>query len=181
VKSRAKRTAVSVIGQISSNGQSKLTGVAKPTSDQLAAWRQLQWANALIMSRFRRDLAEFDLTIEEFDVLVHLAWAPGSGLPLRELTASMVLGDALSRSGLTRMLDRMENDGLIRRELNRRDRRRFDVALTQKGRARFEQVWPPHQEGIQHYFVDPLANRDLEALSRVLGKLIQANEAAVLA
>jgi DNA-binding MarR family transcriptional regulator len=154
--------------------------VTKPTSDQLAAWRRLQWANALIMSRFRRDLAEFDLTIEEFDVLVHLAWA-GGALPLKELTASMVLGNTLSRSGLTRMLDRMENGGLIRRELNRTDRRRFDVALTAKGRARFEQVWPPHEEGIQHYFVDPLAKRDVDALSRVLGKLIQANEAAIQA
>ena len=110
--------------------------MTKPTSDQLAAWRQLQWANALIMSRFRRDLAEFDVTIEEFDVLVHLAWASGGALPLQELTTSMVLGNALSRSGLTRMLDRMENDGLIRRELNRTDRRRFDVALTEKGRVR---------------------------------------------
>jgi len=155
--------------------------VTKPTANQLAAWRQLQWANALIMSRFRRDLAEFDLTIEEFDVLVHLAWASGGGLPLRELTASMVLGVALSRSGLTRLLDRMENDGLIRRELNTNDRRRFDVALTQKGRARFEQVWPPHEKGIQNYFVDPLAKRDLDALSRALSKLIQVNEAAVLA
>jgi DNA-binding MarR family transcriptional regulator len=155
--------------------------VTKPTSDQLAAWRQLQWANALIMSRFRRDLAEFDLTIEEFDVLVHLAWASEGGLPLRELTAAMLLGAALSRSGLTRLLDRMENDGLIRRELNRTDRRRFDVALTQKGRARFGQVWPPHEEGIQSYFVDPLAKRDLDALSRVLSKLIQANEPAVVA
>jgi DNA-binding MarR family transcriptional regulator len=150
-----------------------------PTSDQLAAWRRLQWANALIMSRFRRDLAEFDLTIEEFDVLVHLAWASGGRLPLRELTAAMLLGDALSRSGLTRMLDRMENDGLVRRKLNKSDRRRFDVALTQQGRARFEQVWPPHEEGIQRYFVDPLTKRDLDALTRVLGKLIQVNEAAV--
>jgi DNA-binding MarR family transcriptional regulator len=155
--------------------------VTKPTADQLAAWRQLQWANALIMSRFRRDLAEFDLTIEEFDVLVHLAWASGGDLPLRELTASMVLGVALSRSGLTRLLDRMENDGLIRRELNRTDRRRFDVVLTLKGRARFEQVWPPHEQGIQNYFVDPLAKRDLDALSRALSKLIQVNEAAVMA
>ena len=155
--------------------------MTKPTADQIAAWRQLQWANALIMSRFRRDLAEFDLTIEEFDVLVHLAWASGGGLPLRELTGSMLLGNTLSRSGLTRMLDRMENDGLIRRELNRTDRRRFDVALTQKGRARFERVWPPHEEGIQQYFVDPLAKRDLDALRRVLGKLIQVNEAAIQA
>jgi DNA-binding MarR family transcriptional regulator len=153
--------------------------VTKPTSDQLAAWRQLQWANALIMSRFRRDLAQFDVTIEEFDVLVHLAWAPDGRLPLQELTASMVLGDALSRSGITRMLDRMEHDGLIRRELNASDRRRFDVTLTRQGRAQFEQLWPPHEDGIQHYFVDPLTARDLDALRRILGKLIHVNEDAI--
>jgi DNA-binding MarR family transcriptional regulator len=168
-----------VTSQISSNAQSTLIDVTKPTSDQLGVWRRLQWANALIMSRFRRDLAEFDLTIEEFDVLVHLAWASGGDLPLQELTASMVLGDAVSRSGLTRILDRMESDGLIRRELNRKDRRRFDVTLTRKGRALFEQVWPPHEEGIQHYFVDPLAKRELDALSRIFDKLIQVNEAAI--
>jgi DNA-binding PadR family transcriptional regulator len=102
--------------------------------------------------------------------------APDGRLALQDLTASMVLGDALSRSGLTRMLDRMENDGLIRRKLNRRDRRRFDVALTRQGRARFEQVWPPHEDGIHHYFVEPLTAGDLNALRRILGKLIHVND-----
>ena len=156
-----------------------LTSMAKPTSAQLAVWRQLQWATALIMGRFRRDLAEAGLTIEEFDVLVHLAWASEGALPLKELTASMVLGDALSRSGLTRMLDRMDNDGLIRRELNKDDRRRFDVSLTRKGRRRFEEAWPPHEDGIGRYFVDPLTQPDIAELGRILGKLIQANETAI--
>ncbi|MGO8870471.1 MAG: MarR family winged helix-turn-helix transcriptional regulator [Acidimicrobiales bacterium] len=145
----------------------------------LAVWRQLQWANALIMGRFRRDLAKEDLTIEEFDVLVHLAWAPAGTLPLKELTASMVVGNALSRSGLTRILDRMEHDGFIRRELNGRDRRRFDVALTRKGRLRFEVIWPPHEVGIRRYFVDRLPERDIDELGRILGQLIQVNEGAI--
>jgi len=153
--------------------------VATPTSSQLAVWRQLQWATALIMKRFRRDLAAAGLAIEEFDVLVHLAWASSGTLPLQDLTASMVLADALSRSGLTRMLDRMERDGLIRRNLNNRDRRRFDVALTAKGRRRFEEVWPRHEEGIGHYFVDPLAPRDIDELGRILGHLIRANETGI--
>ena len=152
--------------------------MARPSSKQLAVWRQLQWATALIMGRFRRDLADVGLTIEEFDVLVHLAWAPPGALPLQELTASMVLGNALSRSGLTRMLDRMEHDGLIRRRVSRHDRRRFDVALTRKGRQRFEQVWPDHEEGIGRYFVDPLTQPDIDELGRILAKLIQSNEAA---
>jgi DNA-binding MarR family transcriptional regulator len=128
------------------------------------------------MGRFRRDLADHRLTLEEFDVLVHLAWAPKATLPLQELTASMVLGDALSRSGLTRILDRMEKAGLLRRKLNSQDRRRFDVSLSSKGREKFENVWPGHEEGIGRYFVDPLTDADIEQLSRVLAKLIEANE-----
>jgi DNA-binding MarR family transcriptional regulator len=153
--------------------------MTQPSSKQLAVWRQLQWATALIMGRFRRDLADAGLAIEEFDVLVHLAWASDGALPLQELAASMVLGDALSRSGLTRMLDRMENDGLLRRKLNTHDRRRFDVTLTRKGRQRFEQVWPGHEEGIGRYFVGPLTQPDIDELGRILAKLIKTNEGAI--
>src|SRR5512146_874436 len=105
-----------------------------PTDDQFAVWKQLQWATALIMGRFRRDLAGSGLSLEEFDVLVHLAWVPSGTLPLHELTASMVIADALSRSGITRLLDRMEGDGLITRTVSKADRRRFDVSLTPHGR-----------------------------------------------
>ena len=72
--------------------------------DQLAVWKQLQWATALIMARFRRDLAGSGLSLEEFDVLVHLAWAPSQTLALHELAASMVVADALSRSELIYLL-----------------------------------------------------------------------------
>jgi DNA-binding MarR family transcriptional regulator len=140
--------------------------------DRLAAWRDLQWANALIMAQFRRDLSGRDLTIEEFDVLIHLAAGP---LPLQELVASMVLGQNLSRSGLTRLLDRMESAGLVRRRLSRTDRRRFDVSLTPKGRARFEAIWPEHEEGIRQYFSEPLSDSDVISLRSVLAKLISAN------
>jgi DNA-binding MarR family transcriptional regulator len=149
------------------------------TSEELAAWRALQWATSLIMSRFRLDLAEQGLSIVEFDVLVHLAWAPEGTLPLQDLTASMVTGDALSRSGLTRVLDRMERDGLVRRKSSPSDRRRFDVVLTAKGRRRFDGVWPDHQDGIRRYFVGPLAPGDVGVITRVLGGLIAANEQAL--
>jgi len=147
-----------------------------PTQDQLAAWRQLQWATALITSRFRRDLAGAGLSLEQFDVLIHLAWAPSGTLPLHELTASMVVADALSRSGVTRLLDRMERDQLITRTVSTTDRRRFDVTLTPPGRARFEHAWPAHADGIGRYFVQPLAPRDIGELARILDSLIQANQ-----
>lgn len=131
------------------------------------------------MSRFAHDLAEQDLTLEEFDVLVHLAWARDGVLPLRELVASMVSGCQLSRSGLTRLLDRMERDGLVERSLSREDRRQFDVAITNQGREVFDRVWPGHVDGIGRYFSEPLSDQDVTTLRRILLKLIRANEAPV--
>jgi DNA-binding MarR family transcriptional regulator len=147
-----------------------------PTEDELAVWKQLHWTSALITGRFRRDLIETGLSLEQFDVLVHLAWAPSGTLPLHELTASMVVADALSRSGITRLLDRMERDGFITRTVSTTDRRRFDVSLTPSGQQRFEQAWPEHADGIGRYFVEPLTPGDISELARILDRLIQANE-----
>jgi DNA-binding MarR family transcriptional regulator len=128
------------------------------------------------MSRFAHDLTEQDLTLEEFDVLVHLAWTQEGVLPLRQLVASMVMGYQLSRSGLTRLLDRMERGGLVERSLSREDRRQFDVAISSRGREVFARVWPNHVDGLQRYFSEPLTDRDVTTLRRVLAKLIKANE-----
>lgn len=87
----------------------------------------------------------------------------------------MVSGYQLSRSGLTRLLDRMERDDLIERTLSREDRRQFDVALSRQGREVFDRVWPGHSEGIQRYFSTPLTDHDVTVLKRVLAKLIKTN------
>ena len=144
----------------------------------MATWRDLQWATSLIMGRFANDLAEHDLSLAEFDVLVHLAWARDGVMPLRQLVGSMVTGYQLSRSGLTRLLDRMDRDGLVERTLSREDRRQFDVTITDQGRAIFDRVWPGHTEGIRRYFSEPLSGNDVAALKKVLAKLIDANEGA---
>jgi DNA-binding MarR family transcriptional regulator len=144
--------------------------------ERLAAWRDMQWATSLIMCRFGHDLGEQELTLEEFDVLVHLAWAPNGVMALRRLVGSMVLGYRLSRSGLTRVLDRMERKGLIERSLSRDDRRQFDVTLSTAGRVVFDRVWAGHLKGLQQYFSGPLTDDDVRAMRPVLAKLIQANE-----
>src|SRR6201988_3203192 len=146
------------------------------TDDQLAAWKQLQWATALITSQFRRDLAAAGLSLDQFDVLVPRAGAPAGTLPLHELTASMVVADALSRSGITRLLDRMERDGLITRTVSTTDRRRFDLPPPPPGPLRFDQAWPAHADGIGRYFAQPLAPCDIGELARILDSLIQANQ-----
>jgi DNA-binding MarR family transcriptional regulator len=129
-----------------------------------------------ITNRFRRDLAGIGLSLEQFDVLIHLAGTPSGTLPLHELTASMVIGEALSRSGITRLLDRMERDGLITRTTSATDRRRFDVSLTPHGRQRFGQIWPAHADAIERYFAQHLTPGDVTELARILDALIQANQ-----
>ena len=112
--------------------------------------------------------------------MVHLAWARGGVLPLRALVASLVSGYQLSRSGLTRLLDRMELGGLVERSLSRKDRRQFDVTITdQRQRGLRPACGPATSEGIQRYFSAPLTDHDVTALKRVLAKLIHANEGAV--
>jgi len=149
--------------------------VSELPSNRVAAWRAFLWAHALILQRFRSDLREQGLPIEEFDVLIHLYEAPTRRLPLSALAGSMVLGGTLTRSGLTRLLDRMESAGLVKRHLNRDDRRRFDVALTPRGARRFQAVWPDHLRGIGRYFSEPLGEDDVEALAATLAKLIESN------
>ena len=147
------------------------------TDDQLAAWKQLQWATALITGRFRRDLAAAGLSLEQFDVLVHLAWAPSGTLPLHQLTASMVVADALSRSGITRLLDRMERDGLITPDSQHAPTAAGSTSRSPPhGRRRFDQAWPAHADGIGRYFAQPLTPRDIGDLARILDSLIQANQ-----
>ena len=85
--------------------------MTRPNQTQLAVWRRFQWANALIMGRFRRDLGDAGLTIEEFDVLVHIAWAPKGALPLQELTAA----DVRALSGFVNRVPRQHADAIRKR------------------------------------------------------------------
>ena len=109
-------------------------------------------------------------------MLIQLASEPSGTLPLHQLTASLVVANALSRSGITRLLDRMDRDGLVRRTVGKHDRRRFDVSLTPEGQRRFEQVWPGHAEGIRRYFAEPLTQHHIGELGNIMAHLIKANE-----
>ncbi|HYO20268.1 MAG TPA: hypothetical protein VES02_16565 [Dermatophilaceae bacterium] len=64
---------------------------------------------------------------------------------------------------------------LIRRAVSTKDRRRFDVSLTPRGRRRFDGVWPDHAAGTGRYVVTPLDPHDLDELGRILTKLIRTN------
>src|SRR5262245_17042102 len=106
------------------------------------------------------------MTLRWYDVLVQLEEAGGS-CRMTEL-AHRILA---SKSGLTRVIDRMEESGLVRRERPANDRRVVHVLITPAGVDALEAARAVHRQGIQQHFVEHLNERDLAALRRLLGKV----------
>src|SRR6266508_12448 len=105
----------------------------------LAAWEAFVFAHAAAVGRIERDLhAEGLIPLTWYDVLAALAEAPDHRLRLSDLANEVVL----SRSGLTRLLDRVEAAGLIRRQPSPTDRRSAYAVMTPKGKEELLRTWP---------------------------------------
>jgi DNA-binding MarR family transcriptional regulator len=141
--------------------------LSSPGRDQLAAWRVfLECAFALIDILDAELRTERDLTLRWYDVLVKLEEADG-GLRMSEL-ASRILA---SKSGLTSVVDRMEEAGLVRRERPPDDRRVVEVFITPEGIEALHAARVVHRRGIQEHFVQHLDHRDLAALAHTFEKV----------
>lgn len=135
---------------------------------ELIVWRTMLRAHALISRRIQADLlACHDLAIGSYDVLMHLGEAPGGRLRMNDL-ADRVL---LSRSGLTRLVDRLERDGLVVRQSCASDARGLFAALTSAGRARLAEAAPTYQQGVRDYVLSRLDESDLHTFLHILDKL----------
>jgi DNA-binding MarR family transcriptional regulator len=140
---------------------------SRPTAEQRRIWRSfLESAYALIDLLDAELEAERGLSLPWYDVLVHLEEA-GEGIGMTEL-ANRIL---FSKSGLTRVVDRMEEEGLVRRERPPGDRRAVHVVLTAKGRRELEAARAVHRRGIEEHFAQHLDAQDLKALERALVKV----------
>jgi MarR family 2-MHQ and catechol resistance regulon transcriptional repressor len=111
-----------------------------------------------LKNRFAAQLEQFRLSEVEFEVLMRLARSPGQRLRMTELAGQT----SLSTSGVTRVIDRMERDGLIRREACPTDRRSWYAVVTDQGLERLDEVLPGHLELIQHWFVGRLDPAQLD-------------------
>lgn len=133
----------------------------EPDEAQLAAWRAFLRAHATVMDRLDRELqAAEGLPLTWYEVLLHLAQAPGHHLRLSELADRLLL----SRSGLSRLVDRMEQAGLIERETCQSDRRGAFALLTEEGRARFRRAAPVHLRGVHQHFSGLLTDEEVAAV-----------------
>ena len=146
----------------------RLVTAELPKRRGLEAWTALLQAHATLMRHLESDLErETDLALADFDVLAQLAQAGGE-LRMTELAARALI----SRSGMTRRVARLADEGLVRRADADADGRGVVVALTDAGVARLAEAAPVHARGISKLFVEQLSDHELAVLERALGKVI---------
>jgi DNA-binding MarR family transcriptional regulator len=145
----------------------RLAREALPSESGLEAWRSLLQAHATLMRRLEVDLAEATgLALADFDVLAQLALAGGE-LRMTELAQRALI----SRSGMTRRVARLVDQGLVRRAGAEGDARAVVVALTDAGVARLVETAPVHLRGVADLFVSQLDEQELQALRNALDKV----------
>ena len=144
---------------------------ARPDPAQLAAWRLLLEAHAATTELLEHELvAERGLPLTRYDVLLNLAEAPGGRLRMQELSASLLL----SKSGLSRLVDRMVEAGLVRRERCQDDRRGWFAVLTDQGRSALRRAAPVHLRGIHEHFARHLEPGEVQVLTAALSRVVAA-------
>jgi DNA-binding MarR family transcriptional regulator len=104
--------------------------------------------------------AEHKLAPAEFEVLVRIARTPGQALRMTDLAAQTLL----TTSGITRVVDRLEREGLVERRPCPTDRRGSLAAITDAGRDRLDAVLPGHLELVEKWFTSQLSPADMDAL-----------------
>jgi len=138
--------------------------------EELAVWRSLQRAQVTIMRKIEAELLErHDLPLASFDVLQQLAQTPRQRLRMNDL-ADQVL---LSRSGLTRLVDRLEREGLVERHACPSDARGLFAVLTGSGRRRLEGATPTYHECIRECFLDRIGADELRQVAATASKLAE--------
>jgi DNA-binding MarR family transcriptional regulator len=145
----------------------RLIEKAAPGGRGLPAWTALLRAHATLLRRLETDLeAQTGLALADFDVLAQLA-AGGGSLRMTELADRALI----SRSGMTRRVARLVDDGLVRRATADVDARRVMVLLTDAGLSRLTETAPVHVRGVTDLFVSQLDDEELAALERILAKV----------
>ncbi len=110
------------------------------------------------------------MPIAFYDVLTHLSEADGGRLRMRDLAHAVLV----SRSGLTRLVDRMERAGYVRRERCPDDRRGAFATLTARGRRALRQAEPIHERSVAEHFVRHLRADEAEVLTGALARVTAA-------
>jgi DNA-binding MarR family transcriptional regulator len=136
----------------------------KLKDDQLAAWSGFLMGHAQIVRALDAELErEHGLPLSSYDVLIQLSLVPDRRLRMFELADAIVL----SRSGLTRLVDRLERAGLVERERGEVDPRQMYARLTDRGLEVLADATPTHVAGIKERFLERLSDEQTKQLAAI--------------
>src|SRR3954452_1275235 len=132
-----------------------------PRDPRLEPWRAFLRAHARISRRLDEELrAEHDLSLAEYDALLSIAEAPERRIRMRQLSDRMLL----SKSGITRLIDRLVADGLAEGESWLTEGRGAEAVLTDSGLARLRRASRTHLDGIDEHFLSTLDPGELAVI-----------------
>jgi DNA-binding MarR family transcriptional regulator len=142
--------------------------VAEPLTardPRLAPWRAFLLAHARVSRRLDEELrAEHDVSFAEYDALLTIAQAPDRRIRMGLLAEEVLL----SKSGVTRLIDRLVSDGLVERSACLADARGAEAVLTDRGLERLRDASETHLRGISEHFLTVVDTGDLENLERTM-------------
>jgi DNA-binding MarR family transcriptional regulator len=140
----------------------------------LSAWMALVEAHAAAVESVEADLVrEAGLPLSWHEVLVRLARTDEGSMRMQELARAVLL----SKSGLTRLADRMESAGLIERSACDSDRRGTWAVITPKGREALDRATPSFLAAVDHHFAGHLDDTEIEVVASSLRKVTHAHGA----
>lgn len=145
--------------------------VSRLSAEELAVWREFLHAHARVVRRLEADLlAEHELPLAWYDVMVQLVESPGRRARMTELAERVLI----SRSGLTRLVDRLVAAGLVRREPCDTDARGFFAVLTDDGYDRLRAASGTHLRGVSEQVISRFSPEELRRLGDYLGRMAGA-------
>jgi len=134
----------------------------------LAAWRAVLNAETAVVARAEAALAAAVLPpLGWYDVLWAIRRAPDRRLRMSELAAGLTI----SRGGLTKIADRLERAGLIRREPAADDGRGLYAVLTPEGNALLRRMWPVYSRVLSETFAVGMTGEEAAVIARALGRI----------
>lgn len=152
-----------------------MSSAASPTEHdtlsptELRAWRALVKSHTCLVKRLDARLeAEHGVPLSSYEVLTHLSETGDGKLRMHDIAAAVML----SRSGLTRLIDRLERDGLVSRCSCENDARGAYAVITDAGRERLAQARETHRAGIRAMFADRYSEAELAQLAPLLERLL---------
>lgn len=134
------------------------------TARELAAWRGMLEVHARVTAALDAQMrAEHGMSVSQYEVLMFLGDAPDRKLRMAEIAERVLL----SRSGLTRLVDKLETLGYVSRCSDERDGRGLFAELTGAGAAKLEDARATHREGVREFFLDRISAEDQGALGAI--------------